>query len=99
MDYLLIIFIIILLGFLFYYLFNYNDLNYTHDYVRVKAVYNTDVAKKEDNEVKEYEYIQQFNETTASKEPINPNSVGFCPKAKEEKGALPIANINVNFLL
>ena len=121
MDYLLVIFIIILLGILSYYLVNNNDYNYAKTKVKYNnnSIINTNddtndtndisdnnhryvndiiIPRKSDNNAN-YEYIQQFDATTSKMEPINPNSIGFCPKARDEKKALPIANLNVNFLL
>jgi len=59
--------------------------------------YINDVIPAKINNNINYEYSKQFPETISI--PLNPNSVGFCPQAKEEKSALPFANINVNVLL
>lgn len=60
-------------------------------------IYINDVIPQKINNNIKYEYAKQFPENISI--PINPNSVGFCPDAKEEKSALPFANINVNVLL
>ena len=57
--------------------------------------YVKDLLTKPDNTTNEY--AKQFS--TNISEPIDPNSIGFCPNAKEEKKALPFANMNVNVLL
>lgn len=59
--------------------------------------YVNDVIPQKINNNINYEYTKQFPENISI--PINPNSVGFCPEAKQEKSALPFANINVNVLL
>lgn len=43
------------------------------------------------------EYAKQFSDNIS--EPIDLNSIGFCPNAKEEKKALPFANMNIQVLL
>ena len=59
--------------------------------------YINDVIPAKINNNITYEYAKQFPENISI--PIDSNSIGFCPDAKEEKKALPFANINVNVLL